>query len=502
MNNVMNIVNFVRGCEPRDPNMDLYTPVAEEIKINKEYGFKSTFLLQYDAMIRKDFQELFLKERNEELELGIWFEMGRPFNEAVGIEWRGREGYDWDWHVNSGFLQGYTVEERKKLIDEAFRLFKEIFGEYPKVAGSWLLDAFSMQYMSEKYGMDAFVICREQHSIDAYTLWGGYYSGGYYPSKNSMICPAQNKENQINTPVFRMLGIDPIYGYETKDEERRLTGCYTMEPVWPCGHTQDVMEWYFRSYYENPSLALSHATTGQENSFGWEGIEKGYIIQIKLMEEYQKAGKLRVETLGETGRAFKKAFPITPASVLSAFDDWSDNGIQSVWYSCASYRANLFFKNGKLYFRDVQKYDESVNELYLDKPCVDWEAFYFNQPIVDYLLWSDGDQKAQIAFADAVEKIEFSREISEEEAEIKVYFADGHTGFVRFDSKRIEFDACGKLTWCIGKSDAIREIKGDTVTLSYHDSEYSIKLSADIERNGADVVLSPIDGKSEIKIVI
>ena len=29
---VMNLVNFVRGCEPRKP-MDLLTPIAEEIKI-------------------------------------------------------------------------------------------------------------------------------------------------------------------------------------------------------------------------------------------------------------------------------------------------------------------------------------------------------------------------------------------------------------------------------------------------------------------------------------
>ena len=54
-NNVMNIVNFVRGCEPRKPK-DLYTPVAQEIAVNRENGLKSTFLLQYDAMLRSDFQ--------------------------------------------------------------------------------------------------------------------------------------------------------------------------------------------------------------------------------------------------------------------------------------------------------------------------------------------------------------------------------------------------------------------------------------------------------------
>ena len=135
---VMNLVNFVRGCEPRQPWQDLYTPIKEEIAINKSYGFDHTVLMQYDAIIRPDMVELMKAEMDEHMELGLWFEMGRPLTEAVGIEWRGRPGYDWDWYVNPGFLPAYTPAQREALIDEAFRLFKETFGYYPRVAGSWL----------------------------------------------------------------------------------------------------------------------------------------------------------------------------------------------------------------------------------------------------------------------------------------------------------------------------------------------------------------------------
>lgn len=216
-----------------------------------------------------------------------------------------------------------------------------------------------MQYMSEKYHMDAFCICREQLAVDAYTLWGGYYSGGYYPSKNNMLCPAQNDENRIATPVFRMLGIDPIYGYdENKDSENhpRLNGCFTMEPYWDCGKDREVMEWYFREYYENPSLAGSHATTGQENSFGWEGIADGYRLQLELAQKWMSEGKLTVETLGETGRRFRKAFRDTPPAALSALTDWSGNGIRSVWFSCRYWRGNLFLRDGVLFFRDLVRF--------------------------------------------------------------------------------------------------------------------------------------------------
>ena len=49
---VINIVNFVRGVEPREPEKNLLLPVIEELKVNRRYGLKSTVLLQYDALLR------------------------------------------------------------------------------------------------------------------------------------------------------------------------------------------------------------------------------------------------------------------------------------------------------------------------------------------------------------------------------------------------------------------------------------------------------------------
>ena len=81
--NRINLVNFVRGCEPRKP-MDLYTPTAREIAVNRENGLKGTFLLQYDALLRPDFQELFLREQGDDMELGLWLEMCRPLQRRWG----------------------------------------------------------------------------------------------------------------------------------------------------------------------------------------------------------------------------------------------------------------------------------------------------------------------------------------------------------------------------------------------------------------------------------
>ncbi len=496
-NHVMNLVNFVRGCEPRKKEWDLYTPVVREIEINKANGFQSTFLLQYDAMIREDLRDVFLRERDASMELGVWLEMGRPLTEAVGIEWRGRPGFDWDWYVNPGFLMAYTPTEREAIIDEVFRLFREIFGEYPKVAGSWLLDAHSMSYMSDRYGMDAFVICREQYAVDAYTLWGGYYSGGYYPSRNNMLCPAQHKELQINTPVFRMLGIDPIYGYDEEKQDPSLGGCYTMEPFWPSGSSREVMDWYFRTYYNNPSLSGSYATTGQENSFDWKKVEESYIMQIELLRKYVEAGKVRVETLGETGRAFRKKFPQTPASVLSAFEDWSNQGIQSVWYSCRNWRANLFLKDGTLIFRDMQKFDDRYKESHWDTPCTAWQAFYENLPLVDNRLWSKDGNSAELRFCNRAEEIVSCEELSEHAMRLKLRFADGRIGTADFDENSLTLTDCGEMHWSFGTSDVLKEICGNELHFAYRGNGYRIELSADVRQTDSALKLTPSkqDGK-------
>lgn len=489
-NNVMNIVNFVRGCEPRRPK-DLYTPVAQEIAVNRENGLKSTFLLQYDAMLRPDFQELFLREQGADMELGLWFEMCRPLTEAVGIEWRGRPGFDWDWYVDPGFLPAYTPKQREMLIDEAFAKFYEIFGYSPRVAGSWLLDAHSMAYMSEKYHLEAMCICREQYAVDAYTLWGGYYSGGYYPSRRNMLCPAQTEQMQINTPVFRMLGIDPIYGYDEGKHAPKIGGCYTMEPCWPCGKDREVMEWYFRSYYGNPSLAMSQATTGQENSFGWDRFEDGYRLQIELIRRYAENGQLRVETLGETGAAFRKQFRKTPAAALSALEDWSGNDLQSVWFSSAYYRANLFRKGNRLYFRDMQYFDEKVREDFLEASCRAWKAAYGNLPLVDNRFWSNENQEAGLFFEERVDSIEKLTENAEDVLQVNIRFTDGHVGTVTLDTASITFRDCGKLLWSFGTSDVLRNVDQNEVVCAAHGQCYRIKIQGNIRQLDRSMSIKP-----------
>lgn len=391
MKNVINIVNFIRGCDPR-ADYDLKEAVVEQIKLGKQYKFPMTFLYQYDAMVIPEYVDLLKNET--EFEIGLWLEFSRWIVEKVGLEWRAREGYDWDWFTNVDMTQGYTVEERKLLIDEAMRYFKELFGYYPKTVGSWLLDAFSIQYMYEKYDIEMVLVCKEQWATDGYYLWGGYYGEGYFPCKNNMLCPAQSEEEQINVPVFRMCGSDPVDQYVNgMGAERQRVD--SMEPVYPkTGGSREWTKWYLKEVFDTENVGINYCQAGQENAFGWAKMKDGYKMQMELFDEIRKQGTIDFEFAKDTGRRFKEEYKLTPISSTDAHK----KDRSSLWYNSKFYRSGLAYDNGRILIRDLMVFNDQYRERYLDNITTDKNGFYDNLPVVDCFRWSDAQNMGGMYF--------------------------------------------------------------------------------------------------------
>jgi hypothetical protein len=103
--------------------------------------------------------------------------------------------------------------------------FKRIFGHDAKTVASWNLDAVSIAHLSDHHGVDAFANCRDQLATDGFTIWGAPIAA-YYPNRNNAWSTALEVKNQISTPMFRLLGQDPVYYYDNQ-----LPYPDTMEPV-------------------------------------------------------------------------------------------------------------------------------------------------------------------------------------------------------------------------------------------------------------------------------
>ncbi len=390
--NVFNVMNFVRACDERDPNYreNLFGMTKRELELVNELDIENTFLLQYDVLCDERYVELFKNNATEKTELGLWLEIVEPLTSACGLPYRSENGWKWDWHIIPGLTMGYEQNERALLLKEAMRKFKETFGYYPKTVGSWLIDTYSMNYLASNYEIDAFCICRDQVNTDAYTLIGGYFSGGYYPSKNNIFTPAQSEEYQVNTPVFRLLGPCPINNYDgTKylPEDMKDYGyVYTLEPVWNMGADEHCVDWFFKTYFENESLGFSCLQLGQENSFAEIDFLPKLRMQLEKAMQYVKDGKAEFKKYCDTGKAFKKLYSETPATTVCALDNWNKADLQSVYYDCKNYTANIFRNGKKVFIRALYTFDETKKDHYYDVPCTTFDAVYENVPVVDTVV--------------------------------------------------------------------------------------------------------------------
>ncbi len=396
---IVNLVHFIRGCEPRC-DMDLVTPVREQIALARQYGLKTTFLVQYDALLLPEFQALLQPLEPELFEIGVWFEVVAPLCRDSGYPWRGR--YPWDWHADVGFSVAYLPEFREVLVDTLFSKFRQVFHRYPRVFGSWAFDAVTLDYIQEVYGLDAACNCKDQWGTDGYTLWGGYYNGAYYPSRNNVFCPAQSNQQQIPVPVFRMLGSDPVLQYDFGcDPEQPVgsvtcQGVATLEPVYTetGGGNPQWVDWYFGENFSGNCVTYGYTQAGQENSFGWDSMKNGLQDQYQKLQLLQAAGLLTVETLGESGRWFRSTFSTTPTASIVCRSDYQKSGKASIWYNCKNYRVNLYFENGLFWFRDLYLFREDYPERYLTDICREKLLVYDNLPVIDGLRMSGNGVRA------------------------------------------------------------------------------------------------------------
>ncbi|WP_461451591.1 hypothetical protein [Mucilaginibacter sp.] len=362
----------------------------------KKYNLGGSFLLQYDALMDPRYQKLLKSLPRGSFEIGAWWEIPQPLVEKAGLKWRGR--YPWDWRANIGFSTGYTPKEREKLADVYMADFKKVFGYYPKSVASWFIDAHTLEYLYRKYHIVASANCKDQYGTDGYTLWGGYWNQAYYPSKINAYMPAQNQQNQIPVPIFRMLGSDPVRQYDDgvgKSRQRVVT----LEPVYKFGGGDSTwVNWFFKQFVEGEPTAFAYTQAGQENSFTWDAMAKGFEIQMPLIAKLRDENKIRVETLAASGKWFKDHYKLTPATSVTINNDIDTSSKKTVWFDSRFYRANLLWQNGTLEFRDIHLFNESFPSEYETKKATTNECSFFTLPIVDGYVWSNADKLAGLRF--------------------------------------------------------------------------------------------------------
>jgi len=510
----VNIINFIRAEEPRE-KIDLMLPLRKQMEIIKTHHLPATWLLQYDALVEGPFIEFLKAEMPPDHETGIWFEMNRRLCDDAGVDWRGNPLWEWDYHVPVAYVIGYTPEERRRLADTAMAAFKRIIGHNARSIACWNLDGTTIAHLAEHYEVDAFANCRDQIATDGYTIWGAPIAA-YYPSRNNAWSPALETKNQIATPMFRLLGQDPVYYYDN-----RLPQPDTMEPVWPSGQSEVFVERFFNMIANGPTQSLAYAQLGQENSFGWPMMSQAFPMQMEKLSQTRQSGGLIVETMGSTGRLFKQRFRSTPSQAQVMLEDPFDHkspAERTVWYQSKYLRANLHFCGNQFYLRDLHVYSDAFPQLYLTDPVRKHGIEQRMLAVLDGYHWSDDQVRKGHAGRRAVGRFAATGQhgksisltmagvpaVSETKSTLRasVPLAGGGEFVAEFGEREIEFRLAGGkphtqlaliFEWARDRS-TLQGVTPNLLTYRFRDFNYTVQIqngSASQMPDGVTVLADP-----------
>ncbi len=400
---IVNIYNFIRmsHAEPSEFVIDDFETIQNQLIVAKQFGLPATYALKYDALMNPQYQNLLKEYLDENDEISAWWEISEPLCLRAGVAFRrNKVEEEYDERVNTAYSLGYEPWERKLLVDAYMKDFFQVFGKYPETIGSWVLDAVTMDYAAKQYGIVGIAICRDQMDTDGFTLWGGWPNGIYYPSKKNGFIPAQTKEQQLSAPVFRLLGPDPIYNFEANVRDN-LQGVYTLETTWLPGRNPKFITWIFDSLTKEDALGVGYAQVGQENNFLWENIRPGYAPQLAVVEELVKQGNIRVETMAQSAKWFKKQYELTPPLSYQASTDWiEENNLSTQWYASANYRISFLGEENRLRIRDFFLYRQDYACRYLEKPLKERKSHFDALPILFPQIWGGVENRPFIRLVD------------------------------------------------------------------------------------------------------
>jgi hypothetical protein len=320
--------------------------------------------------------------------------------------------------------------------------------------------------------------------------------------------PAQNVENQIPVPIFRMLGSDPIHQYDN-GLGGNVQRVVSLEPVYKKGGgNADWCEWYFREFVDGAAMEYAYVQTGQENSFAWKRMSEGFHIQMPMIAQLRDEGKLRIETLAETGAWFKEKYRVTPPTSVTVLNDHSEKDLKTVWFNSRFYRGNLLWEKGTLRFRDIHVFNENMASDYLTQRGTSSKCDYYTLPVVDGFVWSSKEWVAGLrlkAILDGkIMDMQGGDPVVDDSIEDQLtvrWPVTNPVGVVTivFDEKSISvsLDSNGQENWFLElnyddkKEIPIKKIKRKDLEYKFMGFDYSVSLKSGSFKKGSGMRMMP-----------
>jgi hypothetical protein len=346
------IVNPIRGEDFWNYAYSILETPRKQYELINSKNIEATWMPRYDALKNSEVQT-FLKNLNSKQEIGIFLEVTPTLANDAGVIYNQSE----NWHyAKSVLVIGYSQDDRKKLIDTVMSEYKKIFGKYPKSVGAWWIDAYSLQYMKDKYQIEVNMDVSDQFSTDGYQVWGQYWSSPFYPSKKNALMPASSENEKIGIVTIQWAGRDPFNGY----------GNGVFESTYSVQANDYMLHDLGIDYFAKLVTPYPQVTVGLENDFDWNKYGDEYSKQVDYISKLNDSQLVSMQNFGKN---YRTSYPkISPKLTIFSDDALGSDG-KVVWYQTDKYRVGLFVNAEGVVIRDLRQFNDGVEEACYAKAC-------------------------------------------------------------------------------------------------------------------------------------
>ena len=373
--------NPVRGSEGwQTPGQDPLELPLFQYQESTHSGIPNTWLLRYDAVTDATISAFFadLQEIDKSQTLGSFLEITPGLTEAAQVVYPPGTLF---FNANRIFLSGYSIGDRRKLIDTYMSAFFDKFGFYPGSVSAWHLDSYSLQYLQEKYSVLTAMNCDDQYSTDHYRLWGGYLGSPYFPDKNNSLVPAGTFDNRVNLAMVRWAQRDlfNFYGYKSESAYSVQVNDYLA-----MGQDTKYFENLLKLYEQKNFNEFTYLNIGLENDYYLPNYKDEIRKVYQVLRDNRDKYNLRYSSLNDFGDWFKARYPeSSPAYFYQTADPTGKNPGKVFWYQSPHYRIGLKSAEGKTEIIDFRVYNRRVYEDYYATPNQNLDLFHEIPAVID-----------------------------------------------------------------------------------------------------------------------
>lgn len=265
----------------------------------------------------------------------------------------------------------FDNETKMRIVDDCFGLFYEKFGFYPESTGSYFLDAFTINYIKEKYPSVkcAVATCWEEGPKAYHTCnnsWYTFMDGGpwnpWIPSKVNSHCPASGRDDDSGIVAIPHLSRDLIACFDGNGSnfgthpQNVLRGMiyYDDNGSYEYPYLYNLIDQYrhLAKYNDGYAYNMMFVGPGWLNKRGrWEApyelLAKSYLDGMAYYGKLKKEGKLCDMTMSEFADFYRDKHPDYNRGECALWKDilyGSDK--QYFWYADPAMRTCLDFNQG------------------------------------------------------------------------------------------------------------------------------------------------------------